>query len=149
MSVVPSVEQSSRITILYEKLATWKCHKCKIIDGKKRLTDIEKMQTTRDIQDSKEVEIPIIEEPEPVVPETDKENNQTDEEENPEDNTEIPEEPQEEINKYIINYVYSVNNNIKESNVNDKLAVRPVVYLKSRILLISGDGSFNSPYVVK
>lgn len=98
---------------------------------------------------SKEVEIPIIEEPEPVVPETDEENNQTDEEENHEDNTEIPEEPQEEINKYIINYVYSVNNNIKESDVNDKLAVRPVVYLKSRMLLISGDGSFNSPYVVK
>jgi len=96
----------------------------------------------------KEIEKPIIEEI--VVPEQE-ENNESNNEENTEENNEQTpeEEAQEEINKYIINYVYSVNNNIKETDVNEKLSVRPVVYLKSRMLLISGDGSFNSPYVVK
>lgn len=108
----------------------------------------------------KEVEEPIIEEP--ITPEVNdnqilednnnknEENLNPSEEENAEDNNEINEEEvPEEINKYIINYAYSVNNNIKESDVNEKLSVRPVVYLKSRMLLISGDGSFNSPYIVK
>ena len=54
-----------------------------------------------------------------------------------------------EENKYIINYVYSVNNKIQESDVTKQLSVRPVVYLKSRMILISGDGSFSSPYMVK
>ena len=90
---------------------------------------------------AKEVEKPVVEEN--IIPETE-ENNQTNNEENLEDNNEVlEEEQQEEINKYIINYVYSVKNNIKESDVNEKLSVRPVVYLKSRMLLIGGDGSFN------
>ena len=40
-------------------------------------------------------------------------------------------------------------NNIEESNVNDSLEVRPVVYLKPRMLTLSGDGSFKEPYVIK
>lgn len=95
----------------------------------------------------KEVEIPVVETP--STNETE-DADETTNEDNHEDNEQTTnEEQQEEINKYIINYVYSVNNNIKESDVNEKLSVRPVVYLKSRMLLISGDGSFNSPYIVK
>ena len=95
----------------------------------------------------KEVEKPIVEEP--IIEETEEDNQTTNEETLENNNETTEEEHQEEIDKYIINYVYSVNNNITESDVNEKLSVRPVVYLKSRMLLISGDGSFNSPYVVK
>ena len=45
--------------------------------------------------------------------------------------------------------VYSVNSDIKETNINEKLNVRPVVYLKSRILLSSGDGTIDNPYIIK
>ena len=102
---------------------------------------------------SKEVEIPVIEEPiEPeVIPEENEIPNEDDENIENGENTDMPEEeiPEEEINKYVINYVYSINNNIKESDVTEKLSVRPVVYLKSRMLLLSGDGSLTSPYMVK
>lgn len=48
-----------------------------------------------------------------------------------------------------INYIYSVDNNITEIDVNESLEVRPVVFLKSRILLLDGDGTFESPYIIK
>ena len=104
---------------------------------------------------SKEVEKPVIPEEEPI--ELPEENVET-----PEGNTDQPEDTEnvetneteeeiieEEVDTYIINYVYGVNNDVKEFDVTEKLSVRPVVYLKSRMLLISGDGSFASPYVVK
>lgn len=65
------------------------------------------------------------------------------------ENTETQEETQEEENKYIINYVYSIGNNILEKDVNDNLDVRPVVFLKSRMILLDGDGSFEKPYIIK
>lgn len=97
---------------------------------------------------AKKVEEPIIEEnlsPE-LKPEENDEN-----EEIQDENVELPEEEiiEEEKNEYVINYVYSINNKIQESDVTEKLSVRPVVYLKSRMLLIDGDGSITSPYMVK
>ena len=47
------------------------------------------------------------------------------------------------------NLVYSVGNSIEASLVTNKLNVRPVIYLTPRTFLISGDGSFNNPYVIK
>lgn len=46
-------------------------------------------------------------------------------------------------------YMYSVSNNIVESDVIDYLETRPVVFLKSRILLIEGTGTFEKPYIIK
>lgn len=99
---------------------------------------------------SKEVELPVIEEPE-IIPEENETTNEDDENFENGENQEQPEEelPEEEPNKYVINYVYSINNNIKESDVTEKLSARPVVYLKSRMLLIAGNGSLSSPYMVK
>lgn len=54
-----------------------------------------------------------------------------------------------EENNSVINYVYSIGQNIYESNVNDLLEVRPVLFLKPRILLLEGNGSFENPYIVK
>ena len=45
--------------------------------------------------------------------------------------------------------LYSVGNTITESRYTEKLYVRPVVYLKSRALIMSGDGSFTNPYIIK
>lgn len=45
--------------------------------------------------------------------------------------------------------VYSVDNMIKLSSVSDKLYIRPVVYLKSRALIIDGDGTFDNPFIVR
>lgn len=49
----------------------------------------------------------------------------------------------------VINYVYSIGKNIEENNVGDSLDVRPVVFLKSRILLLDGNGTKEEPYIVK
>lgn len=96
---------------------------------------------------AKEVELPIIEEPPVQDLPVEEENTETEENE---EIVELPEEEiVEEINKYVINYVYSINNKIQESDVTEKLSVRPVVYLKSRMLLVKGDGSLSSPYMVK
>lgn len=68
------------------------------------------------------------------------------------ENEEINEtEETEEITEKTNNtkYIYSVSNNIAESDVIDYLETRPVVFLKSRILLIEGDGSFEKPYIIK
>lgn len=58
-------------------------------------------------------------------------------------------ETEENIKENIINYVYSVGSNIKENNVNELLEIRPVVFLKSRMLFLEGNGSLESPYIVK
>ena len=58
----------------------------------------------------------------------------------------------EETNEEIIpenNTVYLVGNEIKETNISEKLNIRPVVYLKSRTLLTSGDGTLDNPYVIR
>ena len=64
-----------------------------------------------------------------------------------EENEEVSEEITEQ--KEVINYVYSIGKNIKESNVLETLDVRPVVFLKSRMLLLDGNGSKEEPYIVK
>ena len=55
----------------------------------------------------------------------------------------------EEIEKIYINYAYSISDTITENTIDTSLDVRPVIYLKSRTLLVEGDGSFNSPYIIK
>ena len=60
------------------------------------------------------------------------EDNETNEMINPENNT-----------------VYSVGNTIEESIISSELNIRPVVYLKWRMLLSSGDGSFDNPYIIR
>ena len=47
------------------------------------------------------------------------------------------------------NTIYSVGNTIEDKVISSKLNVRPVVYLKSRMFLTSGDGSFENPYVIR
>jgi hypothetical protein len=100
-------------------------------------------------------EIEIIEEPEPEVSEEEnlevEENNQEIPEENPaEDNEELNDEVvEEEPKEIIVNYVYSVGNDIEKNKITDELEVRPVLYLKSRILLVAGEGTFNNPYIIK
>ena len=69
-----------------------------------------------------------------------------------EDTTEQPNPPEEEIipEKIVTNnYVYSIGKEILETNPNELLDVRPTIYLNSRMLLVSGDGSFENPYVMK
>ena len=60
----------------------------------------------------------------------------------------VDEETQEEITPEN-NMVYSVGNEIKGNNISGKLNVRPVVYLKSRTLLTSGDGTLDNPYIIR
>lgn len=55
-------------------------------------------------------------------------------------------EEEKELN---ISYVYSVGNDILYNDVSLELDVRPVVYLKDRIVVVAGDGSFSNPYVIK
>lgn len=99
---------------------------------------------------AKEVEEPILTEED-----TDIENPDETEIEIPNEEIEnIPDESTEntepvEENNYIINYVYSIGNNISEIDVNESLDVRPVVFLKPRMILLTGDGSLSSPYVIK
>ena len=47
------------------------------------------------------------------------------------------------------NTIYSVGNTIEDNIILTKLNIRPVIYLKSRILLTDGDGSFENPYVIR
>lgn len=47
------------------------------------------------------------------------------------------------------NTVYSVGSKLQESPVTESFNVRPVVYLKSRILLASGEGTLEKPYIIK
>lgn len=67
-----------------------------------------------------------------------------------EGNTETVEETTEEPgNTHVINYIYSIGKDITETDVNEAIDVRPVVFLKSRMLLLDGNGSLESPYVIK
>ena len=99
---------------------------------------------------SKEVEIiseeitDEIPEEQEEIPENATEENQDSEILEESESTEIVDE-----NNYIINYVYTIGANISESDVNDSYEVRPVVFLKARILLLDGNGSLETPYVVK
>ena len=75
-------------------------------------------------------------------------------EDNKEDETTTEEEPTEEeiiepIKTIIINSAYGIKEDIIETNVKEFLDVRPVVYIKSRMLLISGNGTFETPYIIK
>ena len=49
----------------------------------------------------------------------------------------------------INNKVFSVGNSIESITVDNKLDIRPVAYLKPRILLVAGDGTIKNPYVIK
>ena len=60
----------------------------------------------------------------------------------------IDEETEEEIIPKN-DMVYSVNNMINLSNISDQLYIRPVVYLKSRTLLIDGAGTFDNPFIIR
>jgi len=96
----------------------------------------------------------VIEEPEPEVSEEEntelEENNQELNEEVPtEDTEEITEEEVPEPQEIIVNYVYSVGNEIGKNKITDELEVRPTLYLKSRILLVAGEGTFDNPYIIK
>ena len=98
------------------------------------------------IEEDPELDSSAEENPEPEESEentSEEENNL----ENDEENSESTEPVEEE--KYIINYAYGIGKNITENDVNELLDVRPVVFLKERILLVDGDGSFESPYIVK
>lgn len=55
----------------------------------------------------------------------------------------------EPIKTKTVYYAYGVKEDITENNVNDLLEVRPVIYLKSRMILIDGDGTFEKPYIIK
>ena len=48
-----------------------------------------------------------------------------------------------------IKYLYSLGNSINEVSIKDYLEVRPVLFLKPRILLIDGDGTLENPYIIK
>jgi len=105
---------------------------------------------------SKEVEEPILPN-EDTETETENNNAPTDENqtETPNEDTEnttdesLETESSVEENNYVINYIYTIGKNISEVDVNESLDVRPVVYLKSRMILLDGNGSLSSPYVVK
>ena len=92
------------------------------------------------------------------------ENRQTNEEETPviENETKFTEEPNDDqtdeitteedgepIETIITNYAYGIKEDIIETNVLEFLEVRPVIYIKSRMLLIDGLGTFEKPYVIK
>ena len=106
----------------------------------------------------KEIIEEIIEEEELPLEEenTDNPENETNEELPPE-TTEEETSPDEELTEQIeeiekiekINYAYSIGNKINENDVKDLLDIRPVVYLKSRMLLVGGNGTFESPYILK
>lgn len=128
---------------------------CKINSVTKLTKDCIKKSWLNDIEMSNSwtltytQETEIIEEPETEVNE--EENNEEPTEEIPTEDTEeitdetIEEEPKEKI----VNYIYSVGENIEKSKITDEHEVRPALYLKSRILLVSGEGTFENPYIIK
>lgn len=64
------------------------------------------------------------------------------------DDEDIETESNNELNNNT-KYLYSHGNNINEVSANEYLEVRPVLFLKSRILLIDGDGTLENPYIIK
>ena len=49
-----------------------------------------------------------------------------------------------QVNYQIMDSIY-----INEIDVSESLEIRPVVFLKSRMLLLGGKGTFEEPYIVK
>ena len=94
-------------------------------------------------------EIIIEETPEEENIDTTNENIEKDETEIETDNEIDTESEEIENNNYVINYVYGIGQNIEEIDVNESVEVRPVVFLKSRIILLDGNGSLEKPYIVK
>lgn len=76
------------------------------------------------------------------------EENETNEE-TEEQTNEITSEETIEDDEEKTNYAYGIGNTITEKEITNLLDVRPIVYLKSRILIVDGEGTFLSPYVIK
>lgn len=55
---------------------------------------------------------------------------------------------EEELKEPMNNMIYSVSSTINTNNINDKLNIRPVVFLKDRILITEGDGTFENPFIL-
>ena len=47
------------------------------------------------------------------------------------------------------NKIYTVGAGIETTTVDTELALRPVVYLKTRMLITSGDGTVDNPYIIR
>ena len=47
------------------------------------------------------------------------------------------------------NKLYTVGSTINESVYDTELNVRPVIYLKSRVLIVSGNGTLDNPYIIR
>ena len=47
------------------------------------------------------------------------------------------------------NTIYAVSSTLDNRIINEELNIRPVVYLKERAFLISGNGTIDNPYVIK
>lgn len=63
---------------------------------------------------------------------------------------EITEDNQEKVLDTNTNTkIYSVSSTIKASSQEEKLNIRPVLYLKSRMLITSGTGTMEDPYIVE
>ena len=152
-----NIDSQISLLSLSDYLYTSSCQKNKIIQyNGECLTNnwLNNMEiTTEWTLTSKDVEkLPVINKENEL-----EENNETSEsnEENNQENIETEEIENNEIIKesekdnYVINYVYSIGKDITENDVNNTLDVRPVVFLKERLLLIDGEGTFNSPYIVK
>lgn len=65
--------------------------------------------------------------------------------------TSIPSTSEENTNETIkiTNEVFSVSDTIEPLKVNTSLSIRPVVYLNTRILITSGTGTIEDPYIIK
>jgi len=93
--------------------------------------------------------IPEPEQTEDILPEEEIQEEETDNEEELSE-TEPLETPLEEPKPIIIEkYMYTVGNKITIKKVTEKLAVRPVAYITENVLVYSGDGTINNPYVIK
>ena len=55
----------------------------------------------------------------------------------------------EEIIPVNNNKVFTIGSSIEPTEVSNELNIRPVVYLKDRMLVTSGDGSFENPYIIR
>jgi len=108
------------------------------------LNDIEIKETWTTTQ--KEIETIIEIEQSEETPEDEKITNENNEEESIVE-TETQPVIEEEI--IISNYAYSIGNTILETKPNELLEVRPTIYLKSRMLLVGGEGTFDNPYIIK
>ena len=63
---------------------------------------------------------------------------------------EITEDNQEKVLDTNTNTkIYSVSSTIKASSQEEELNIRPVLYLKSRMLITSGTGTMEDPYIVE